>query len=104
MFNFKSYKIGKKSTQAFKDAIKDLLGDTDVARELHKAAPYLCNKNVDLSGYELWAIAEWLENPEGPPPSAKFEALRDILRDCNMVVDDSELERMAEEAEGDVLL
>lgn len=95
--NLKWYKLGKQSTQAFVEAARKVLGGGVVAERLASAAPYLCGEisDVDLSEYELHAIIEWLERPEGPPPSAGFTAYRKMLKQCRGVIDDSELEKLA---------
>ncbi len=98
-FDLWSYRLGKGSVQAFKEAARKLLGGTtDAAIELGEAAPYICGEATeeDLAGYELHAITEWLERPEGPPPSARFAALRRMLQQCRGLVDDRELEKLAE--------
>ncbi len=97
-FDIESYKLGRKSTEKYIQAVKHLLTEGSVADKLAYAAPYICGQSVDLSGFELYAIIEWLERPEGPPPSATFEALRSMLRGCRGVVTDEELARLVEDS------
>ncbi|MEB3861461.1 MAG: hypothetical protein GSR84_04485 [Desulfurococcales archaeon] len=94
----RAVKIAKKSTVDFKNAAKKQFGEnSEVGERLGEAAPYLCGKidEMSLAEYELYATIEWLERPEGPPPSASFESYRLMLSDCRHVLDDSILDAMA---------
>ncbi len=97
--NLRWYEFGKKSTQAFKNAARAIVEGKTVSEIVGESAPYLCGQPEALDELELSAILEWLEQPEGPPPSSRFLALRRMLVECRNVLDDRELERMAEEAD-----
>ncbi|MCE4612246.1 MAG: hypothetical protein F7C07_00225 [Desulfurococcales archaeon] len=104
--NLKWYKLGKKSTQRFVRAAARQFGKrSEIGRRLGYAAPHLCGSidEVDLAEYELHAILEWLEDPEGPPPSGAFRIYAKMVQQCRDVLDDSELEKLAGSENGDLL-
>jgi len=101
--NIKWYKLGKKSTQAFREAVKKALDGKSVPEKLGHMAPYLCGHPEALDGFELSSIIEWLEDPEGPPPTDVYQALRAMLVECRGVLDDSDIESLAGSDEGDLI-
>ncbi len=90
VFDYDSYRLGKRSVEKLVERLKRILGDDEVAElaGILVGARDCWELEERLRPWFAWKSLAWAYSPRGPPPSAKLQVLLEAVCREGLPVDE----------------